>query len=70
MAINIRGNKDGENKHNDTYTIPGRGVVSRTQLVREIKVGKHSNHTITKINGREYVKAKPDNKTQNNVNKL
>ena len=69
MAKNINGNRDGENGHNNSYTILGRGVVSRSQLVREVKSGKHPSHTTTKINGREYVKAKPDNRTQNNVNK-
>ncbi len=27
MANNIKGNGDGENGENQTYTIPGRGVV-------------------------------------------
>jgi len=69
MAINIRGNRDGDNEHNDTYTIQGRGIVSRAKLVKEIKTGRHPNHTTIKVDGVEYVKAKPDNKTQNNVNK-
>jgi len=69
MAKYINRNRDGDNGHNNSYTIPGRGVVSRDQLVREVKVGKHPRHITTKINGREYVKAKPDHKTQNNVNK-
>ncbi len=69
MAKNIIGNRDGENGRNDSYRIPGRGIVPRTKLVREVKLNKHPSHTTTKINGREYVKAKPDNRTQNNVNK-
>jgi hypothetical protein len=69
MAKNIKGNRDGENGHNDSYTIPGRGIVSRPKLVKEIKTGRHPNHTTIKVDGVEYVKAKPDNKTQNNVNK-
>lgn len=69
MAVNIRGNRDGDNGHNESYTILGRGTVSRTKLVREVKCGKHSKHTIVKINGVEYVKAKPDNEMKNNVNR-
>jgi len=69
MAVNIRGNRDGENGHNDSYAIPGRGVVPRDKLVREVKLDKHPNHTTTKIGDVEYVKAKPDNQMKNNVNK-
>ncbi|RRS32324.1 MAG: hypothetical protein P794_01605 [Epsilonproteobacteria bacterium (ex Lamellibrachia satsuma)] len=69
MAVNIRGNRDGDNGHNESYTILGRGTVSRPRLVREVKSGKHPNHTTIKISGIEYVKAKPDNKMKNNVNR-
>ena len=69
MAVNIRGNRDGENGHNESYTVLGRGTVSRPRLVREVKSGKYPKHTTTKINGVEYVKAKPDYKTKNNVNR-
>lgn len=69
MAVNIRGNRDGDNRHNESYTITGRGTVSRSRLVREVKSGNHPNHTIVKINSVEYVKAKPDNKIKNNVNR-
>ena len=69
MAVNIRGNRDGDNRHNESYSIQGRGTVSRQRLVREIKSGKHPNHITAKINGVEYVKAKPDNQIKNNVNR-
>ena len=69
MAKNITGNRDGENGHNDSYTIQGRGVVPRKALVKEVEAGKHPHHTTIKVNGEKYVKAKPDNKTQNNINK-
>ena len=49
--------------------IPGRGDVPRTTVVREVKLNKHPLHTTTRINGKEYVKAKPDNRTINNVNR-
>jgi len=69
MAKNIIGNKDGKKGGNDSYRIPGRRDVPRTTVVREVKLNKHPLHTTTKINGKEYVKAKPDNRTINNVNR-
>ena len=69
MAKNIIGNKDGKKGGNDSYRIPGRGNVPRTTVVREVKVGKHPLHTITRINDEEYIKAKPDNSEINNVNR-
>lgn len=69
MADKIKGNHDGEKGGNKTYTIQGRGVVQRDTLVKEVKNGQHSNFTTTKINGVEYVKAKPNKKTDDNVNK-
>ncbi|WP_027389006.1 DUF3892 domain-containing protein [Chrysiogenes arsenatis] len=69
MAKNIRGNKDGKNGENDSYTIPGRGVVDREQLVREIEAGKHPSHHVVTINGEAYVRSNPDATDSNNVNK-
>lgn len=69
MANNIKGNNDGENGENDTYTIPGRGSqIPRQKVVSEVKDGKHPNFGVYKINGVEYVRGRPDSKTQNNVN--
>lgn len=69
MAKNITGNQDGLKGGNDSYTIQGRGSnISRNTLVKEIKQGKHPSYTTTKINNVEYVKAKPNNKTNDNVN--
>ena len=70
MAKNITGNQDGLKGGNDTYNIQGRGTdIPRKTLVKEVKAGKHPNHTTTKINGKEYVKAKPNNLEKDNVNK-
>lgn len=70
MAKTIKGNQDGAKGGNDTYTIPGRGSnIPRPKLVKEVKQGKHPEHTTTKINGKEYIKAKPNNKKNDNVNK-
>ena len=69
MAKNIRGNKDGQNGENQTYTIPGRGTVPREKLVEEIKEGKHPDFHIYERNNVEYVRADPDSNQQNNVDK-
>jgi len=67
MAKNIKGNQDGPNGRNESYTIPGRGVVSRANLVREVDQGKHPDfHTIT-VDGRDYVRGNPDGSQGNNV---
>ena len=69
MAKNIHGNGDGTQGENDSYTIPGRGVVSRETLVNEINDGRHPNHHVVHINGEDYVRANPDPSNTNNVNK-
>lgn len=69
MAKNIRGNRDGENGENLSYTVTGRGVVSRPQLVQEVKDGQHPDFNVIKVNNVEYVRANPDSSTSNNINK-
>jgi len=68
MAKKIRGNKDGENGENQTYRIQGRGSdIPREQVVREVKQGKHPDHSIYTRDGVEYVRSNPDSQQQNNV---
>lgn len=69
MAKNITGNNDGCNGRNESYRIHGRGVVSRTTLVREIESCRHPNHSVYERNGESYVRANPDSSECNNVNK-
>jgi len=69
MAKNIRGNQDGSNGSNDSYTIQGRGVVPRSQLVKEVEQGKHSQHHVVEVDGKKYVRSNPDKTTGNNVDK-
>lgn len=69
MAKNIRGNNDGSNGENDSYTIAGRGVVNRGTLVQETRNGQHPSHHVVHINGEDYVRANPDSQNSNNVNK-
>ncbi len=68
MAKTIRGNKDGQNGENQTYSIPGRGAaIPRRQVVQEVKQGQHPNHAVYERNGQEFVRSKPDAQQQNNV---
>jgi Protein of unknown function (DUF3892) len=67
MANKIRGNKDGPNGSNASYTIQGRGKVPRAKMAREVDAGKHPNfHTIT-VDGKKYVRGNPDGTENNNV---
>lgn len=68
MAKNIKGNKDGENGRNETYTIPGRGTVARKVLVKEIEQAKHSDFSVYERDGEKFVRANPDDSSKNNVN--
>lgn len=69
MAKNISGNQDGDNGSNDSYTIKGRGVVTRKQLVKEIEQGKHPNHHTVEVDGEKYARSNPDITKNNNVDK-
>lgn len=69
MANIIKGNQDGENGENDTYSIPGRGAaIPRPAVVKEVKQGKHPNFGIYTRNDVEYVRGKPDSTKTDNVN--
>jgi len=69
MAKNIRGNQDGDNGSNNSYTIQGRGVVTRKQLVKEIGQGKHPQHHVVEVDGEKYARSNPDRTINNNVDK-
>lgn len=69
MAKNITGNNDGEGGRNESYTIPGRGVITRQILVKEVENGKHPDFSIYEINGEKFVRSDPDSTESNNVNK-
>jgi len=69
MAKHIKGNGDGPNGANETYSIPGRGSnLSRRQVVKEVKQGKHPNFGVVRRGGQEFVRGKPDRSKKNNVN--
>ena len=69
MAKNITGNNDGEGGRNESYTIPGRGVVPRKTLVKEVEKGKHPDFSIYEKDGEKFVRSNPDSTEKNNVNK-
>ena len=68
MAKIIKGNQDGSNGRNDTYTIPGRGTFPRKRIVSEVKEGKHPNHSIYKRDNQEYIRSKPNSSPKDNIN--
>jgi len=70
MAINIRGNADSKNGSNNSYTIRGRGIVTRAQLVKETINGQHPNHhVVINKSGKKAIRANPDKTKNNNIDK-
>jgi hypothetical protein len=65
---NIRGNRDGPGRRNETYKIGSRKAVPRAQAVKEVDGGKHPGAHTVKIHGRKYVRDNPDSSTKDNVN--
>jgi hypothetical protein len=65
----IIGNNDGPGGRNETYKIGSRPAVKRTEIVKEIKQGKHPGAHVVKINGREYARDNPDHSKSDNVNR-
>lgn len=64
----IRGNRDGPNRRNESYKVPGQGTVPRAELVKQVKAGKHPSAHVAKVRGRDYVRDNPDSSTSDNVN--
>lgn len=65
----IVGKNDGPGGRNEHYDIGRRKDVSRAQVVREIKQGKHPGAHVVKINNREYARDNPDSSKKDNVNR-
>lgn len=65
----IVGNNDGPGGRNETYNIGNRKEVPRSQVVKEIKQGKHPDTHVVEINGREYARDNPDYSKEDNVNR-
>ena len=70
MATKIRGNSDKKNGSNDSYTIQGRGQVTRAKLVKETSNGQHpQHHVVINKSGKKSVRANPDRSKKINVDK-
>jgi len=68
MAEKIKGNEDGPGGRNETYRIPGRSSsIPREKLVEEVRDGKHPNFGVYTRNGKEYVRANPNQLRKDNV---
>lgn len=52
---------------NTHFNVPGRGEVTRGQLVREVQVGKHPGYHTRDVNGRRIVASNPDGSERNNL---
>lgn len=65
----IKGNQDGPNGGNDTYSVGTRKNVPRQQVVNEVKSGMHPGYHIYHINNKEYIRDNPDHSKNDNVNK-
>lgn len=68
MSKRIRGNCDGRNGENQSYRRGGE-TISRKQLVKEVANGEHPGYHNLKVDGTKYVRANPDNRKGNNVDK-
>lgn len=64
----INGNGGGAGGGNESYTITGRGEVSREQLVDEVKQGMHPETHVYEINGVEYARNNPNCNKPDNIN--
>lgn len=66
---NIRWNADGWNGENSSYTVHWRGIIPRTKLVKEVKKGIHPGCGTYTRNDIIYVRALPNKKTSDNIDK-
>lgn len=64
----ISGNGSEDGSGNDSYTITGRGTVSREQMIQEIKDGRHPDTHVVQRDGEEYARNNPNSSTQDNIN--
>lgn len=64
----INGNGSNNGSGNESYTIIGRGEVSRSQLVREVQQGQHPDTHIYERNGVQYARNNPNCDLPDNIN--
>jgi len=63
----IKVTKESTSGRNEQFRTAGGRDLSRPELVREIKQGKHPNHYVRTINGKETPVSNPDGNTANNL---
>jgi hypothetical protein len=68
-AENIRGTQKGLNGRNDSYIVIGRGEVSRKTMVKEVLEGKHDGISTYKKGEEIFLRAKPNHRKNDNINK-
>ncbi len=65
----INGNGGGANGGNESYTVTGRGKVSRAQIVKESeKLNMHPDSHVYKRNGKKYLRNNPNHDKPDNIN--
>ncbi|ELA8363018.1 DUF3892 domain-containing protein [Vibrio alginolyticus] len=64
----IKGNGGGSKGGNSSYTVIGRGTVSRSKLVKEVKLGRHPDTHIINLYGVEYARNNPNKIKSDNIN--
>lgn len=69
IVTKIKGNNDGKNGRNETYTIGKRKAVKRKTVVKEVKQGKHPGTHVVRVKGQDYVRDNPDSSKKDNVNR-
>ena len=69
-SANIRGTQTGINGRNDVYIVKGRGEVPRKTMVKEALAGKHQGVGTYKSGNETFLRAIPDSKKSNNINKF
>ncbi|WP_448247287.1 DUF3892 domain-containing protein [Thalassotalea agariperforans] len=68
QGSSINGNGSGSGSGNDSYTIKGRGVVSRPKIVKEVLAGKHPDTHIYSRNGMKYARNNRNCNLPDNIN--
>jgi hypothetical protein len=63
--ITVAGEKpSGLNSH---FNVPGQGVVTRGQLVRQVERGLHPGYHLRELNGVRIIASNPDRSKSNNL---
>lgn len=68
MAAKIKGNNDGPNGENLSYSVQGRNI-PKNVLIPLVEAGKYPGyHVLTADDGKKWIRGNPDKRKNNNVN--